>query len=200
MGLYSKWHGAEVRGAAEKSVRCEGCGAGYSYTLVRYGHGREISILHLENEQARQLAREYAEADLATRLRDECDPVPCPACGWYQAAMLDRARAGFGQRAMQLGTSLLVVGAALLVLVWMGERAGRPVAPLAPLAGLGLAVGGAVLYFRWEGKRKYNPNSAPVADRLAAGRARARLVENSAGAPAGTAAEPVRAPDRGGGK
>jgi hypothetical protein len=198
MGLFSKWHGAEVRGTAEKSVHCEGCGAAYSYTLERLGQGREVSILHLENDQARQLAREYAEADLATRLQNECDPVPCPGCGWYQAAMLDRARSGFGQRAMQFGTSLLVVGAALLVLAWMGERAGRPVAPLAPLAGLGLAVGGAVLYFRWEGKRKYDPNSAPVAERLAAGQARARLVEKSAEAPAGTAAEPVRASDRGG--
>ena len=196
MGFYSRWHGAEVRGRADKEVRCEGCGARYTYTLERAGTGREISVLGLEGEQARRLAWEYAEADLAARLRDECDPVPCPACGRYQAAMLGLARHGYGWPALQLGVSLVAAGAVLLVLAWVAERGGRPSTSLPPLAGLALVGGGAVLYFRWERKGKSDPNSAPVAERLALGRARARLLESGGGPAAANAAEPDVAPDR----
>ena len=189
MGLFSRWHGAEVRGRADTEVRCEGCGARYGFTIERVGTGREISVLGLEGDQARRLAREYAEANLATRLRDECDSVPCPACGRYQAAMLSRARDGYGWPALQLGVSLLTVGAILLALAWLGERWGRPSTSLPPLGGLALIVGGAVLYFRWERKVKYDPNSAPVAERLALGQERARLLESGDGPDAAARAE-----------
>jgi hypothetical protein len=84
---YGTKYTTTVSGAVLKFVNCEQCQAEYVYQMERLGMGEGTSVLWLNREAVKQQSFEAAEASLAERLEKEIDPVPCPACGWYQADM-----------------------------------------------------------------------------------------------------------------
>jgi hypothetical protein len=179
MGFYSRWFQADVTEAAQKIVECEKCGIRYVYTMWRTGVGREISILHLENEQAKRLAEEYARKNVAETLAAECEPVPCPKCGWFQAPMIERAKEIFRLSVWRLGVVMLAIGFPFLLIGLAAEqianknpdsRARELVVPASIISLAGMIGGPAVLFWRLERKRKYNPNDVPQTDRIKFGR------------------------------
>ena len=96
---------ATAEGQTTKLVRCESCGRGYAYQLMRTGRGSASAILDWGSMEARQRAAEH----LQSRLEDGIDVVPCPACGWYQASMIAKARTLHGRWMVYAG-QLLTVG------------------------------------------------------------------------------------------
>jgi hypothetical protein len=83
---------ASKRGSALKLVECEQCQTEYVYCLERTADARVRSEYHSANEEALSRARELAQQNLQKVLHDAIDPVPCPACGWYQWDMVVEAR------------------------------------------------------------------------------------------------------------
>jgi hypothetical protein len=71
-------------GALLKHVPCENCGTEYVYVL------RDTIMARAQASQEEVDRR--AEATLRKKLEEGCEPVPCPACGWYQAHMVAHAR------------------------------------------------------------------------------------------------------------
>jgi hypothetical protein len=75
---------ASRSGIVTKTVRCENCTLSYEYEMRR-----TVTLRGEATEEA--LARE-AEWRLRKQLAQECDPVPCPSCGWYQQHMIEQVR------------------------------------------------------------------------------------------------------------
>jgi hypothetical protein len=83
---------ATVQGSAIKLVQCEQCQQEYLYQMTRSAFGESRSVLFLNMEGAKDRAANKAQELLRQKLEKTCDPVPCPACGWYQQNMVARAR------------------------------------------------------------------------------------------------------------
>jgi hypothetical protein len=83
---------ASKRGSALKVVECEQCQTEFVYCLERTAAARVRSEYGWANEEALSRAKELAEQNLQKALHDAIDPVPCPACGWYQWDMVFEAR------------------------------------------------------------------------------------------------------------
>jgi hypothetical protein len=110
----------EVRG--RKPVTCQQCGHEYSYVLTREGSGKDGTLFGLAPSRAQDKARDRAEQAAVDKLRRECDPVPCPACGWYQPDMVREARrrkygwmTRYGGRALALWTVLAFISVAMII-------------------------------------------------------------------------------------
>ena len=93
MGIpYAMSYSATRQGIVLREVTCEFCTAEFVYALSREATGEGTSLLFLNNQGAEQEATRAAEAELAKKLENDIDPVPCPKCGLYQSAMVDIVR------------------------------------------------------------------------------------------------------------
>jgi hypothetical protein len=75
---------ASRSGNVLKPASCENCGQQYEYVLTR-----TVDETGLGSAEA---VGRRADAALERTLSEDCDPIPCPACGWYQAGMVRRLR------------------------------------------------------------------------------------------------------------
>jgi hypothetical protein len=66
-------------------VECEKCHSVYVYQLCRAAQGQSMTGDH-------KTAAERARKKVTHILMTECDPVPCPVCGWYQRRMIRQAQ------------------------------------------------------------------------------------------------------------
>lgn len=89
---YAQTYTATMRGRTLKQVNCEQCQAEYVYFMEREATGQGTSVLFLDNEGAEGRASSDAERSLDRALAQECDPVPCPGCAWYQKPMVTMLR------------------------------------------------------------------------------------------------------------
>jgi hypothetical protein len=147
-----------ARGQTTKVVRCEQCEGRYAYELKRVGRDAE----HL-----RHLLTTGTEA------------IPCPACGWYQSAMIPKAR-GLHRRWM------VNVGACLtLGLIPVAVCGGLLTGFQEPILVAGLlcvfAVGIGMLIWRHHLARNFNPNDEDVGARTLYGQSRAVLLSEQGG-------------------
>jgi hypothetical protein len=76
-----------AKGTTLKEVRCEACRFEYCYRLHR-----QVFVGDPRMPWPGDGAWKIADDKLKKELRRGCDPVPCPACGWYQADMVKRLR------------------------------------------------------------------------------------------------------------
>jgi uncharacterized tellurite resistance protein B-like protein len=67
------------------------------------------SYLWLENREAKQRASEGAARNLKTALAHAVDPVACPACGWYQEAMVKILRHSRVRVPIEIGVAVAIV-------------------------------------------------------------------------------------------
>jgi hypothetical protein len=88
-------HSATVHGEILRRVRCENCSHEYAYHMVRsvtadsFDFSMTALRAGLRNPgRADRAVQQTAEETLLEQLEKECDPVPCPACGWYQDGMI----------------------------------------------------------------------------------------------------------------
>jgi hypothetical protein len=169
-----------AKGTAVKAVRCEACNHRYDYQLSRVGVGHSSASLTTPDYEA---AQRKAADDLRKRLERACDPVPCPACGWYQHDMVARAR--------QLRYGPLL-GASVLLFFLAGILSlAAPIIALSPSAsarearssipyfilllvlGVSLATAVVCLALRFLLALFFDPNRADVTGRIELGRSRA---------------------------
>jgi hypothetical protein len=71
-------------GAVVKEVRCEDCGGEYVYLMKRTASSGGFN--------SKETSARMADLRLEPILKKEFDVVPCPSCGWYQEAMVLRAK------------------------------------------------------------------------------------------------------------
>jgi hypothetical protein len=105
---YAQTYTATMRGRAVKVVNCEQCRAEYVYFMEREAIGQGTSVLFLDNEGASGRAASDAERSLNRMLAEDCDPVPCPACGWYQKPMVQLLRKQYRHWMLWTGGLLLI--------------------------------------------------------------------------------------------
>jgi hypothetical protein len=71
-------------------VLCENCSTEYVYLLRREATGTGTSIYNLNNDGAENNAVSTANETIRYILENDFDPVPCPACGYYQRYMFPK--------------------------------------------------------------------------------------------------------------
>lgn len=146
-------------------TECERCKVEWAFRVRLSGRGRGESPYGLDDAGAEKRAKERALAALQDDRRFVAEGgvlrnIPCPGCGWYQSAMVDRMRAAHGGSWGAGGAACIAIGA-LLVLRGLtdGERlsAGSAwlIGGLLPIAG-----GIASLVWRRQLQRRYNPNAS----------------------------------------
>lgn len=172
---YARSYTATVRGAILKFVACEQCHAQFIYHMEREASGSGTSLLFLDNEGASRRASVGAESALQTMLQSECDPVPCPDCGWYQEHMHATIRKAYHRWLFYLGIVLLIAGCTALVgtQIVSGRRppADDSTIQLFQIATVLLpALGVGLIVTRWILAKGHDPNSGDVAQRLEIGK------------------------------
>ncbi len=77
-----------VEGGVWRHEQCQECGKGYRYYVKKAVTRSRQAPYNLNKSGAERAARKAAEKALAKRFDTEVEPVPCPTCGGYQAAMV----------------------------------------------------------------------------------------------------------------
>ena len=111
---------ATVTGRRLQSLKCERCGTSFYYVLTRVGIGKGSAPYYLGQEGATKRAAAAAEKNLATRLSDESELVPCPKCNWVNQDLVERYRRRHYRRAPLLIFLLIIVGLVVAPLIGGG--------------------------------------------------------------------------------
>jgi hypothetical protein len=135
-----------------------------------------------------RLAQQSADKRLSRALANECDPIPCPSCGWYQSHMFPRIRKLYHRWMFYVGIAFLIGSFASIVLYVIWKRSIFPTAPesfaILEMVIFGLASCGLLfIVVRWGMARSYDANAIDVPVRLehAKQHAVAKAVYDSAG-------------------
>jgi hypothetical protein len=172
---------AAISGATVKHVVCESCGTEYVYAANRRGGGTAVSFLFLDNEGARERSQRNAAKALEKQLAEAVDPVPCPKCSCYQAAMVAELKK---KHVVWLGLPvfLSVVGF-VATLVWLlivvSDRRWNFLHKDGHWALFGVGVSVCAFFVFWGLQtvlaRNYEPNDDPLESRQSIAAARALL-------------------------
>lgn len=110
----------QMKGGRDKKCRCEHCDLTFVYPMHREVVGRAETLWGMFPDWTRRRARRQAVAMLERALVVECDAVPCPACGMYQAQMSRRMFAGKQHREPRTVANRLILFGSLLAVVASG--------------------------------------------------------------------------------
>ena len=175
---YAQTYTATLRGRVLKSVTCEQCRAEYVYSMEREATGQGTSLLFLDNEGASGRASTDAEWELQRTLDQDCDPVPCPTCGRYQAPMVGQLRKQHLSWMFWAGGLTLIASLVDLLIFYLNMvdiRGGNPTAKSVTLGILLVAVplGLGLIVLRRVLAARFDPNASDVNTRkqIASGRA-----------------------------
>jgi hypothetical protein len=156
-------------GSVLKNVQCENCYTNYVYMM------QETLIIRRHSSQ--EDVDRQAEAAVQKKLAEGCEPVPCPACGWYQSQMIAHIRRVKRRRSSVPGLVLTPVGFLVFSasgLHFLDPKFDNPVEKMAVgflalaalgafLTGLGFSV---VTYLRGA---LHNPNATDQESRICLG-------------------------------
>ena len=171
-----------IQGRDLKIVSCENCSTEYMYVMEREASGVGTSMYMVNNEGAAGHAQSAAVDTLESVLENDFDPVPCPVCGHYQRYMFPKLLETTGMGVVFVRLAVILIGcfAAVIALKRTLEYLSNPsdaglknmitpwsVVPLTCLVGLGLWL------LNKRKVRRFNPNAADPAARIAIGRSRA---------------------------
>lgn len=105
------------------NVSCDQCGCAYCYELARVGTGATSTLYGIGQERATRKAEFLAQQDLARRLEEEDELVPCPKCGWINESMVAGYRRGRYRGWSVASASCGLIGASTsLVIAWFLSR------------------------------------------------------------------------------
>ncbi len=100
------YHGNKITtaavGARIMGVRCDKCGREYYFELTRIGTGSSVAHYGLGQESATADSRTKSQADVAHRLAEEAELVPCPHSPLMLQVSLDK-----GERIMRRASLFL---------------------------------------------------------------------------------------------
>jgi hypothetical protein len=167
------------KGTAVKTVRCEACNYMYAYRISREAVGHSSGFIEADPATAKQRAVDK----LHELLEKECDPVPCPMCGWYQHDMVKRIRQLRYSPLSIAGVILFIIAGMLsfpvLIIMFSDvpaviERRGSDLNIVLRLVwGVTLATAAVCLALRFLLAWFFDPNKADVESRIQLGRSRA---------------------------
>lgn len=100
---YGTKYTAQVTGARWKPVSCENCGCEYLYLAKVKVEESATNVLWLNKRAAISKAENNAAESLEYRLKEIVLNYPCPACGFYQAHMLQRMKHQIWKNTLILG-------------------------------------------------------------------------------------------------
>src|SRR3954447_1776401 len=83
---------SSIAGKRIDTVVCEKCSTTFYYQLTRTGVGKASAPYFLGQGAAAKRAQKTAEKNLAKRLADEGEMVPCPRCNWVNFDLIQRYR------------------------------------------------------------------------------------------------------------
>src|SRR5688500_3352479 len=110
MFYFGKVFTATEAGRRMVSVRCEKCRTAFWYELSRVAVGRASAPYYLFQESAERRADRNAKRDLARRLEEDAELVPCPKCHWVNQELVNRYRSGLYRRAPLLAAACMGAG------------------------------------------------------------------------------------------
>jgi hypothetical protein len=156
-------------GVVVKFVQCVECDCGYAYEMERTIQASAFSPLGLSGKASARAATEDAVRRLDRALRESCDPVPCPRCGWYQSNMVKRVRQ-IRLRWVK-STAFALFPLSILSALFALDFAAKQYWPLVGLGTLASLIGLACLLLiaRYLLNRRYDPNTQPESKRIAIG-------------------------------
>ena len=164
------------KGTALKTVQCEACQSEYVYRISREAVGHSSGFLWPDYETANQ----RASKELRKLLERGCDPVPCPACGWYQRNMVKRARQLRYAPLVSASVVLFFIAGLMTLFVLIAALADTPTAQarrnngeyfyLFLTYGVILAAAAVCLALRFLLAWSFDPNAATVESRIQLGR------------------------------
>lgn len=136
---YAKTYHRSSAGKRLVSVTCERCRCAYAYELVRVGSGVATAHYGIGGARAERSATELASHDLALRLNEESELVPCPDCHWVNEELIAGYRRGRYRGWTGVAAGLAIAGSLLaLVIAWFI----RPAPAGGPSIGTWFLVGG----------------------------------------------------------
>ena len=131
------------------AVRCEKCRCEYFYKLARVGAGSAQAPYGIGSKRAARAAEAAARQDLAKRLKQDTELVPCPKCDWINEDVVARYRLGRYRRWTMFAMWTAILGTILpLVVGWflsIGPATDRGAAPYWLIGGPTVSVAVAVL-------------------------------------------------------
>jgi hypothetical protein len=145
--FFGRHHKATVQANTGRSVRCENCGANFSYQYSATGVGRDGSAYFMDNEGAATRAATQAKKRLKQELTYGTSMVPCPQCGWFQKKMVREMRLS-RPLSISCGVWLALLGLIFLVVASISFSA------TSILLGFGLLFTGSLIAIL----RAFNPN------------------------------------------
>jgi hypothetical protein len=86
----------QVEGAFVQSAHCENCDCSFSYLISRPVELKRYRPVGPKATREFLLRREANRA-IQFEFQNDCDPVPCPSCGWFQTDMIPRMRGVLGR-------------------------------------------------------------------------------------------------------
>lgn len=179
--------GALATGKTLKFVTCEKCGDQYVYSMdrtirkvQRYNISQDVDQVGIDLEKS-------AERELQEALQNECDPVPCSKCGWYQRDMVLESQKRFLGWMVPVGKFILIqAGLAMIIVMVLNKpsKSGENHTALFLIwiilfALLGLSVWGLKLFLA----TFHNPNKRPIEERKQRGKELATSVDESSSLP-----------------
>lgn len=179
---YAMTYTSSAKGRVTKTVTCESCKTKYVYVMERRSVNQATSMLFLDNRGASARADSQAKKSLRRKLKDDCDPVPCPVCGWYQSFMIPKARSLKWKWLMPVEIGLIALDAYLfLASVAFGSRAMvRPnlmnIVTMLMVCGVFTVITGvavALPVVKYHLFRDFDPNLEDQEARIAVGKSRA---------------------------
>lgn len=174
-----KVHTHVATGQEAKLVTCEGCGMEYVYVVERTVERSAEGLLFSNDEELARRAAAKAERALEKALERAVDPIPCPACGWYQEHMLPAVRRAHARGWFVAGACLMVAALPLGVIGgFLNERRFQP--PHLPwplflaLLGVAFALGLVLAVTKSILSSGFDPNApSRLPDNVTVGRSRA---------------------------
>lgn len=183
---YSTRYAASATGTSIAGVECDQCGCQYFYELTRTGSGSVSTPYGLGAGSATQSAQEQSAGELAERLGDEAEIVPCPQCHWINEELVTGYRRSRLRWVLPLavgiggfGTVACLIAAAY---VWYGPEADRFALPWILIGGplISVSTGVLLVLLRNGLRRLIRPNRHfPARPRVPPGSPPALLLDES---------------------
>lgn len=179
---YAMTYTSTVKARVVKSVACESCHTEYIYVMERQASGQGTSMLFLDNSGASSRAQAEAEKLVMRKLEYDFDPVPCPACGWYQAFMIPKMRRLKWRWMTPVEVMLILAGVVVFIASmavtfeynkWQTDAAMFNMALCWTIFATIVIVAVALPVVKYRTFRHFDPNLEPQDARIAAGRSRA---------------------------
>lgn len=151
-------------GARIMGVRCDKCGREYYFELTRIGTGSSVAHYGLGQDSVTADSRTKSQADVAHRLAEEAELVPCPNCYWINEELIQGFRRGRYRGWGTFAVCAAIVGiAACLIGAWfirIGPEADRGILPYLLIYGplSVIACAASVFALRSWLRRRIDPN------------------------------------------